>query len=99
MHVTLVHIVVKPEAVDAFIDATRANHQASVQEPGNRRFDVLQAPDDSTRFVFYEAYVSAEAAAAHKQTPHYAIWRDTVAEMMAEPRQGVPMRGLFPSES
>ena len=99
MHVTLVHVIVKPEAVDAFIDATRANHEASVQEPGNRRFDVLQAPDDPTRFVLYEAYVSAEAAAAHKATPHYAIWRDTVAPMMAEPRQGVPMRGLFPSAS
>jgi autoinducer 2-degrading protein len=97
MHVTLVHVVVKSEAVDAFIAATRANHEASVQEPGNRRFDVLQAPDDPTRFVFYEAYVSAEDAAAHKQTPHYAIWRDAVAPMMAEPRQGQPMRGLFPS--
>jgi autoinducer 2-degrading protein len=97
MHVTLVHVTVKPEAVEAFIAATRANHEASVNEPGNRRFDVLQAPDDPTRFVLYEAYVSAEAAAAHKATPHYAIWRDAVAPMMAEPRKGVPMRGLFPS--
>lgn len=97
MHVTLVHVVVKPEAVDAFIAATRANHEASVREPGNRRFDVLQSPDDPTRFVLYEAYASAAEAAAHKQTPHYAVWRDTVAPMMAAPREGVPMRGLFPS--
>lgn len=97
MHVTLVHIAVKPEAVDAFIAATRANHEASVREPGNRRFDVLQAPDDPTRFVLYEAYVSADDAAAHKQTAHYATWRDTVAPMMAKPREGVPMRGLFPA--
>lgn len=97
MHVTLVHVVVKPEAVEVFIAATRANHEASVQEPGNLRFDVLQQPDDPTRFVLYEAYVSAEAAAAHKQTAHYARWRDTVAEMMAEPRRGVPMHGLLPS--
>jgi autoinducer 2-degrading protein len=97
MHVTLVHVTVKAEAVEAFIAATRANHEGSVQEPGNRRFDVLQAPDDPTRFVLYEAYVSAEAAAAHKATPHYAVWRDSVAPMMAEPRRGVPMRGLFPS--
>jgi autoinducer 2-degrading protein len=97
MHVTLVHVTVKPEAVDAFIEATRANHQASVNEPGNRRFDVLQTPDDATRFVLYEAYASAAHAAAHKETPHYAIWRDTVAPMMAEPRKGVAMRGLYPS--
>lgn len=96
MHVTLVHVRVKPERLDAFVAATRANHEASVREPGNRRFDVLQNPEDPSRFVLYEAYASAEDAAAHKQTPHYALWRDTVADMMAEPRQGVPMRGLYP---
>jgi len=96
MHVTLVHVVVKPDAVDAFIAATRTNHEASVREPGNRSFDVLQSPDDPTRFILYEAYASAQDAAAHKQTAHYAQWRDAVAPMMAEPRRGVPMRGLFP---
>jgi autoinducer 2-degrading protein len=97
MHVTLVHVVVKPEAIEAFIAATRDNHEASVHEPGNRRFDVLQSPDDSARFILYEAYASAEDAAAHKQTPHYARWRDKIAPMMVEPRRGVPMHGLFPS--
>lgn len=96
MQVTLVHVRVKPESVPAFIEATRLNHEASVQEPGNRRFDVLQDPADAGHFILYEAYASAEAAAAHKQTAHYAVWRDTVAPMMAEPRQGVPMHGLFP---
>ena len=97
MHVTLVHIRIRPEFIDAFLAATRANHEASIREPGNRRFDILQAPDDPTRFVFYEAYASAEDAAAHKQTPHYAAWRDAVADMMAEPRHGEPMLGLYPS--
>ncbi|MGZ8217485.1 antibiotic biosynthesis monooxygenase [Methylomagnum sp.] len=97
MQVTLVHVHVKPEFIAAFIDATRANHESSVQEPGNRRFDVLQNPDDPARFILYEAYATAEDAAAHKQTAHYATWRDTVAEMMAEPRRGEPLRGLFPS--
>ena len=96
MQVTLVHVHVKPEFVDAFIAATRANHEGSVKEPGNRRFDVLQNPEDPTRFILYEAYVSAEDAAAHKQTAHYAAWRDAVAGMVAEPRTGVPMNGLFP---
>ncbi|MBL8489987.1 MAG: antibiotic biosynthesis monooxygenase [Rhodocyclaceae bacterium] len=97
MHVTLVHVRVKPESLAAFLEATRANHEASVKEPGNRRFDILQAPEDPTRFILYEAYASAADAAAHKQTAHYAAWRDAVAGMMAEPRQGEPMNGLFPA--
>ena len=96
MHVTLVHVRVRPESIAAFIAATRLNHQASVGEPGNRRFDVLQAPDDPTRFILYEAYASAADAAAHKQTTHYLAWRDAVAGMMAEARRGDPMNGLFP---
>ncbi|MBJ6610086.1 MAG: antibiotic biosynthesis monooxygenase [Candidatus Thiothrix moscowensis] len=97
MHVTLVHVHVKPEHIDAFITACQANHENSTQEPGNRRFDILQSSDDPCRFVLYEAYASAEDAAAHKQTAHYAAWRDTVADMMAEPRQGVGYHGLFPA--
>lgn len=96
MHVTLVHIQVKPAHINDFIAATRPNHEASTQESGNRRFDVLQSPDNPGQFILYEAYVSAEAAAIHKQTAHYLAWRDTVAEWMAEPRQGVRYEGLFP---
>ncbi len=96
MHVTLVYVHVVAEHVNDFIAATRANHQASVQEPGNRRFDVLQSADEPTRFVLYEAYASAQDAQAHKQTPHYLQWRDTVAEWMASPRTGVPYQGLCP---
>jgi (4S)-4-hydroxy-5-phosphonooxypentane-2,3-dione isomerase len=96
MHATLVHIQVKPEFIEPFIAATRENHRGSVQEPGNLRFDVLQSEEDVTRFVLVEVFASAEAAAAHKQTAHYLQWRDTVTEWMAEPRQGVPYRALFP---
>lgn len=98
MHVTLVHVTVKPAHIDAFIEATRLNHAASVQEPGNRRFDVLQSPDDPARFVLYEAYASADDAAAHKETSHYLSWRETVAEWMAAPRQGVGYNGLYPKD-
>jgi autoinducer 2-degrading protein len=97
MHITLVHVRVKSEAIDAFIAATRANHEASIQEDGNRRFDVLQSPDDPARFILYEAYASADDAAAHKATAHYLAWRDAVAELMAEPRRGETMNGLFPA--
>jgi autoinducer 2-degrading protein len=96
MQVTLVHVHVKPGHIDDFIEATRLNHEASVQEPGNRRFDVLQSSDDPSNFLLYEAYASAEDAAAHKQTAHYAAWRDAVADWMAQPRQGVAYTGLYP---
>ena len=97
MHVTIVHCQVLPESIDAFIAACRANHEASTQEPGNRRFDVLQDANDPTHVVLYEAYATAEAAGAHKQTVHYLNWRETVAPMMAQPREGKPFRGLFPA--
>jgi autoinducer 2-degrading protein len=96
MHVTLVYVHVKPEHVEEFIAASRRNAEASSREPGNRRFDFLQSVDDPTRFIFYEAYETAEAAAAHKETPHYQAWRATVEPWMAEPRQGILYRGLVP---
>ena len=98
MHVTLVHVHVKPDRVDEFIAASRANHEGSVKEPGNRRFDLLQDGADPTRFILYEAYASAEDAAAHKATDHYKAWRETVEDMMAEPRRGVPYHGLAPAD-
>ncbi len=97
MQVTLVHVHVRPECLQDFIAATQLNHEASMQEPGNRRFDVLQDPADASHFILYEAYTTDEDAAAHKQTAHYALWRDAVADMMTAPRQGVPMNGLYPA--
>ena len=96
MHVTLVHVRVLPEHVADFLAATRQNAAASAREPGNLRFDLLQASEDPTRFVLYEAYRDEAAARAHKDTPHYLRWRETVAAWMAEPRQGVPYRGEMP---
>jgi len=97
MEVTLVHVRVKAEHVDAFIEATRENHEASIQEPGNRRFDILQHPEDAHQFILYEAYASKEDAVAHKSTKHYLAWRETVADWMDEPRCGEPYRVLFPA--
>ena len=97
MHVTIVHCQVRPESVDAFIAACRTNHEGSTREPGNRRFDVLQDASDPRHFVLYEAYATAEAAAAHKETAHYQAWREMVAPMMAQPREGKLFHGLFPA--
>ena len=96
MHVTIVYITVKKEHIDDFIEASRLNHEGSVKEPGNRRFDVVQSTEDPTRFVLFETYVNGEEASRHKQTEHYLRWRDTVGDWMAEPRKGVPYTGLYP---
>ena len=98
MIVTCVYVHVKPEAVNGFINATIANHQESVREPGNLRFDLIQQSDDPSRFMLYEAYESAEAASAHKNTDHYLKWRESVTDYMAEPRQGVRYNILEPND-
>jgi autoinducer 2-degrading protein len=94
MLIVHVSVHVMDDAVEAFIDASRINAAASLGEPGVARFDVVQALDDPTRFVLVEAYRSVEAAAAHKETAHYATWRDTVAPLMAEPRTSTRYRGI-----
>ncbi len=99
MQIVLVHVHVKPEFVEAFKEATLANASNSVTEAGIARFDVIQQADDTTRFILVEVYRSPEASAAHKETPHYLRWRDTVAEMMAEPRQGIKYGNIFPEDA
>lgn len=98
MLVVHVHVRVKPEAVEAFKQATLANARESVKEPGIARFDVVQHQDDPAQFVLVEAYRTPQATAAHKETRHYQVWRDTVAPLMAEPRASVKYTNLFPGD-
>lgn len=96
MLIVHVHVRVKPELVADFRQATIENARFSVQEPGIARFDVVEQQDDATRFVLIEVYRTPAAAAAHKETAHYAKWRDAVASMMAEPRQSTKYNAVFP---
>jgi (4S)-4-hydroxy-5-phosphonooxypentane-2,3-dione isomerase len=96
MIVTIVHVDVKPQHLQDFIEATKLNHINSIQEPENCRFDVLQDPRDETKFILYEAYQTEAGAQAHKQTQHYLTWRDTVAPYMAQPRQGISYQVIAP---
>lgn len=98
MLIVHVHARVKPEFADAFEQATLENARASVLEPGIARFDVLRQADDPARFVLAEVYRASDAPARHKETAHYAKWRDTVAPMMAEPRTSVRYSNSFPEE-
>ena len=98
MLVVHVFVHVKPDQVEAFRAATLENAGNSIQEPGIARFDVIQQQDDSTRFVLVEIYRTSEAPARHKETAHYQKWRDTVADMMAEPRTSIKYTNVFPDE-
>ncbi len=95
MYVVAVTIFVKPEYLDAFREATLDNARNTRNEPLNARFDVLQAEDDPTRFMLYEAYQSREGFAAHQATAHYLRWKQAVADWMAQPRQGVKHHSVF----
>jgi quinol monooxygenase YgiN len=98
MFIVHVHVHVKPESVARFRQATLENARNSIQEPGVARFDVLQQQDDETRFLLVEVYREPEDASRHKETAHYQVWRDTVADMMAEPRSSVKYANLYPDD-
>jgi autoinducer 2-degrading protein len=97
MLVVHVHVRVRPDDVERFLAATVTNARASIEEPGVLRFDVLADEADPTHVVLVEVYRDAAAAAAHKETAHYAVWRDTVADMMVQPRESTKFRAVFPT--
>lgn len=99
MLIVTVFVRVKPDAIEQFHEASLENAKQSVREPGIARFDVLQQKDDPTRFVLIEVYRDADAPAQHKETAHYARWRDTVAPLMAEPRSSIKYQNCFPADS
>lgn len=98
MFIVYVFVHVKDEAISAFHEASVRNAENSILEPGIARFDVLQQADDPARFVLVEVYRTPEDAAKHKETPHYAEWRDTVADLMAEPRYSIKFNNCYPDD-
>ena len=99
MLIVHVHVHVKPEHVETFRQASVENARHSVQEPGIARFDVIQQADDPTHFILVEVYRTPDDPARHKETVHYAKWRDAVANMMAEPRTSVKFANVFPDDA
>ncbi len=95
MYVVCVAVFVKPESVDAFIEATLDNARNTRKEPGNVRFDILQQNGDPGRFTLYEVYGVEGDLKAHQQTEHYLRWKETVADWMAQPRQGLKHMSVF----
>jgi len=98
MYIVHVFVKVKAEQVEAFRSATVENARNSIEEPGIARFDVIEQQDDPTRFVLVEVYRTCDDPVLHKETAHYQKWRDSVADMMAEPRTSIKYRNVFPDE-
>lgn len=99
MYVVCVNLWVHPESREAFLEATLKNSKETRLEKGNLRFDILNACEDLNHFFLYEVYLDETAFKAHQQTQHYFCWRNTVAEMMAQPRQGIRYQSIFPDET
>jgi autoinducer 2-degrading protein len=99
MVVVVVHIQVKPEFTSRFAEASSENARNSLREPGVAGFEVLQQMDDPEHFVLYEVYYKPEDQLAHRETEHYKLWRDTVADWMAVPRTGTKYTRIFPEDA
>lgn len=99
MIIVHVHVHVKDQYIEAFKEESIKNARHSIQEAGITRFDVIQQADDPTRFLLIEIYRNEAGQGEHKQTAHYAQWRDAVSDMMAEPRSSVKYQAIYPFEA
>jgi autoinducer 2-degrading protein len=96
MHIIQIHVSVKENLIQNFIDATIENAKSSILEPGILRFDIIQQIDEPANFVLYEIYRTEQDTAKHKNMEHYRVWRDKVQSMMSEPRRSVKYQNIFP---
>ena len=98
MLIVHVFVHVKEDRIGDFKRATLENARNSINEPGIACFDVVHQEDDPARFILIEVYRTSGDPAKHKKTEHYVKWRDTVEEMMAEPRSSIKLTNVFPDE-
>ena len=96
MFIAAVHVYIKPDRVDDFKQMIRANHEASIEEPGCLRFDVAQSKADPGEFLLWEWYVDEAAAAHHKTTPHYLAFKEQAPALMAKERVSDLYLGIYP---
>lgn len=97
MYAVIVRVRVKPGTAEAFLKACLGNHQGSIQEPGNRRWEVLRVHGEPDRFILDELYVDEAAFKAHQQTAHFLRWKEAVTDLMAEPRSADKAERLLPA--
>ena len=94
MFVTLVHCHLKPEHLDAFLAATRANHEGSIREPGNLRFDVVQHTMRANHYTVIEGWRNQQAFDAHVAAAHTRQYRDTLQPMTGSPLDERVYKGI-----
>jgi (4S)-4-hydroxy-5-phosphonooxypentane-2,3-dione isomerase len=87
MHVVSVMVTVKTELLAEFEAAILQNARESMaNDKGLLRFDVSQAHDDPTRWLFHEVYDAPEAHAAHRQSPHFLAYQQVEQRAVVEKR-------------
>jgi (4S)-4-hydroxy-5-phosphonooxypentane-2,3-dione isomerase len=85
--VIMVDFRLKPGIRAAFRRLIDENARASCRdEPGCRRFDVMESPNDANRIVLYEIYDDRAAFQAHLKTRHFALFNEASASLVADKR-------------
>ena len=90
-------VKIKAAMRDKFLKAIEADALGSERdEPGCLRFNVLQDEKDENVYYFFEVYKDQAALEAHRNTPHYAIWRG-VADVLDGPTEPTRCKPVFPA--
>lgn len=91
--VITVDFKLKPGAMARFRPMIDANARASVKnEPGCRRFDVVEPEGESDRIFLYEIYDDAAAFEAHCRSEHFLSFDTESAPLVVEK---IIMRGAL----
>ncbi len=81
MIILMVQLNVDPERLETFMEASKEVARASVHnEPGCRRFDIVQDETVPTRVAFTEIFDDEAAVYAHPRFEHYPKWRAATAD-------------------
>ena len=82
-----VEFEISPGQLVAFLREAQKDASGSVNnEPGCRRFDVLQDPALPDRVCFYEVYDDEAAFLAHREMPHFKAYLAATESMIASKR-------------
>jgi autoinducer 2-degrading protein len=72
----LVTLEIAPDRVDEFLGYIKEEAaDARMKEPGCRRFEISRSVDRPNVFTLTEAYDDLAALEAHRQTPHFLLFR------------------------
>ena len=93
-----VKVRVKAEERQRFLKAIEVDALGSERdEAGCCRFNVLQDEKDANVYYFYEVYKDQAALEAHRNAPHYAVWRAAADTLDGSP-EATRCATVFPAE-